>query len=175
MFAQGSPHEYVVEVCVCVGNEKLCRECSTVSGLSKRLSRGSPQRGGHAKEVQELAEHTNAPARPPVLEHGSLKLFEVVQVRLLMVRAESFEAACEEGVVAMQAGRFRRLLLDVVLAGLLFIEDCLMLHDTPDVEREAGRQGSRATAALCRPILYGATLSHNQPPANHEPTNCFVR
>ena len=94
-----------------------------------------PQRGGHAKEVQELAEHTNAPARPPVLEHGSLKLSEVVRVRLLMLRAESFEAVCEEGVLAMQAGRFQRLLLDVVLPGLLFIEDFLMLHDTPDVER----------------------------------------
>ena len=104
---------------------------------------------------------------------GPLKLSEVVQVRLLMVRAESFEAACEEGVLAMQAGRFQRLLLDVVLPGLLFIEDCLMLHDTPDVEREAGRQGSRATAALCRPILYGATRSHFEPPANHKPTNCF--
>ena len=57
--------------------------------------------------------------------------------------------------LVMQVGRFRRILLDIVQPGLLlFIEDCLMLHDRPDVGREAGRQGSRATAALCPPILW---------------------
>ena len=73
MFAQGSAHEYVVEFCV-LEFQKCAESAGRFSRLSKRLSRGSPQRGGHAKEVQELAEHTSAPARPPVLEHGALEL-----------------------------------------------------------------------------------------------------
>ena len=73
----------------------------------------------------------------PCWSLGPAKLTEVVQVRLLIVHAESVAAVHEKAILVKQAGRSlpQRPARTPVQRG-----ESLLLHDRPDVERKAARQ-----------------------------------